>query len=172
MRTVALPRISAFVFIASCLLSAQQQSTTAGSPPQTNAPAQPQPTNPGALTPTNGPVQQPATQPQASEPRRQPTATPKVPQTPKEEAWQILDRACTGDKTSDRATAIRVLGLMPNNAKALKVAEKALVDDKPEVRSAAAAALGDIKSRTSVPKLRAALDDNDPSVALAAAHSL
>jgi len=64
------------------------------------------------------------------------------------------------------------LGLTPNDAKALKLAEKALDDDKPEVRSAAAAALGDMKSRTSIPKLREALDDKDPSVALAAAHSL
>src|SRR6266849_5877612 len=172
MRTVALPRISAFVFIASCLLFGQHQSTTAGSPPQTNAPAQPQATNPGALTPPNEPGQQPTTKPQVSGAGPQLTATPKVPQTPREEAWQILDTACSGDKTSDRATAIRVLGLMPNNAKALRLAEKALKDDKPEVRSAAAAALGDMKSRTSIPKLRAVLDDNDPLVALAAAHSL
>ena len=172
MRTVALPMISAFVFIASCSLFTQQQSTTVGSPQQTNAPAQQQPTNPGALTPTNEPKQQPATKPEVTEPGQQPTATPKVPHTPKEEAWQILNTACTGDKTSGRATAIRVLGLMPNDAKALKLAEKALDDDKPEVRSAAAAALGDMKSRTSIPKLREALDDKDPSVALAAAHSL
>ncbi len=171
MRTVALPRISALVFIASCLLFGQHQTTTAGSP-QTNPPAQPQPTNPGALTPTNEPTQQPTTKPQVSEAGPQLRATPMVPRTPKEEAWHILDTACSGDKTSDRATAIRVLGLMPNNAKALRLAEKALKDDKPEVRSAAAAALGDMKSRASIPKLRAALDDDDPLVALAAAHSL
>jgi HEAT repeat protein len=61
---------------------------------------------------------------------------------------------------------------MPNDAKALKLAQEGLEDDKPEVRSAAAAALGEMKSKTSIPKLRAALDDNDPTVALAAAHSL
>ncbi len=54
----------------------------------------------------------------------------------------MLESACTGDKTSDRATAIRVLGLMPNDAKATRLAERVLNDDKPEVRSAAAAALG------------------------------
>jgi hypothetical protein len=115
--TVALPRISAFVFVASCVLSAQPQSTTAVSPLQTHAPAQQQPTNLGALTPTNEPVQQPTSKPQVREAGPQPTATPKVPQTPKQEAWQILDTACTGGKTSNRATAIRVLGLMPNDAK-------------------------------------------------------
>ena len=40
------------------------------------------------------------------------------------------------------------------------------------MRSAAAAALGDMRSRSSIPKLRAATDDKDPSVALAAAHAL
>jgi HEAT repeat protein len=117
-------------------------------------------------------VEQPATQPQTGKPRQQPTSTRKAPKNPKEQAWQILDTACTGDKTSGRALAIRVLGLMPHDAKALKLAEKALNDDKAEVRSAAAAALGEMKAKASTPKLREALDDNDPSVALAAAHSL
>jgi HEAT repeat protein len=47
-----------------------------------------------------------------------------------------------------------------------------LTDDKPEVRAAAAAALGDMKSKGSIPKIKEALDDDDPSVALAAAHAL
>jgi HEAT repeat protein len=117
-------------------------------------------------------MQQPATQPQASQPRQHLPTAAKVPRTLKEEAWRILTSACAADNTSSRATAIRVLGLMPNDAKAIKLAGKALDDDKPEVRSAAAAALGDMKSRTSIAKLKEALDDNDPSVALAAAHSL
>jgi hypothetical protein len=161
---LALPRIPALVLMAWCLLFAQQQSTT---------PAAPQQTNPSAPPSTNEPVQQPATQPQASKPRQQqPTATPRAPKVPKEEAWQILNTACSGDKTSGRATAIRVLGLLPNDARAIRLAGKALDDDKPEVRSAAAVALGDLKAKSSIPKLRAALEDNDPSVALAAAHSL
>jgi hypothetical protein len=172
MRTVALPKISACILIASCMLFAQRQPATPASPPQTNVPAQEQPPNPSAPPPTSEPVKQPATQPQASEPGQQPTASPKVPQIPKEEAWQVLETACTGDKTSNRATAIRVLGLVPNDAKARKLVEKALHDDRAEVRSAAAAALGDMNSRTSIRKLREALDDKDPSVALAAAHSL
>jgi hypothetical protein len=160
---LALPRFSALVLMASCLLFAQQQSTT---------PAAPQQTNPSAPPSTNEPVQQPAMQPQASKPREQPTATPRAPKIPKEEAWQILNTACRGDKTIVRATAIRVLGLVPHDPKALKLAERALNDEKPEVRSAAAVALGDMKAKSSIPKLREALDDDDPSVALAAAHSL
>jgi HEAT repeat protein len=172
MRTLALPRIFALVLMASCLVFARQQSTNPASPPPKSAPAQEQPANPSVRPPTDKPERQPPTQPQPNGPGQRPTATPKAPKAPKEEAWDILNTACTGDRTSGRATAIRVLGLMPNDAKALKLAEKALTDDKAEVRSAAAAALGDMKSRTSIPKLREALDDNDPSVALAAAHSL
>src|SRR6266851_3736117 len=108
-------------------------------------------------------------------PRRQGLASRRQPllnlRTLKE-AWQILNTGCGGHGTGSRATAIRVLGLIPNDSRARMLAEKGLVDDKPEVRSAAAAALGDMKSRTSIPKLREALDDPDPTVALAAAHSL
>lgn len=177
MRAATLPGIPAFVLLASCLLFAQQQSTTPASPPQTNAPAKEQPTNPNSPPPSNEPAhpataQQPTAQPQASESGKQSTAAPKDGESPKAEAWQILDAACTGDRTIGRVTAIRVLGLMPDDAKARGLAEKALADDKPEVRSAAAAALGDMKSRTSIPKLKKALDDDDPSVALAAAHAL
>jgi HEAT repeat protein len=171
MHSAALPKILAFVLVASNLLLSQQP-TPPASPPQTNAPAQEQPTNLAPPPSTPEPVRQTTTPSRANEPGQQPIASPKAKQTPKQEAWQILNAACTGDKTSGRATAIRVLGLIPDDAKAMKLAEQALDDDKPEVRSAAAAALGDMKSRTSIPKLRAALDDDDPSVTLAAAHSL
>jgi len=52
------------------------------------------------------------------------------------------------------------------------MAEKALADEKPEVRVEAASALGLMLSQASVPKLRAALADKEPVVVLAAAHSL
>jgi hypothetical protein len=171
--SLTVPKICAFVLVACCLLFAQQQPTTPALPPQTSVPAQPQSANPtnAAATP-NEPAQQPTPPPQAVETRQQSPATRKAPQTPKKRAWQMLTNAAAGNKTSDRAIAIRVLGLMPNDAKAVRLAETALNDDKPDVRSAAAAALGDMKSRTSIPKLREALDDKEPSVALAAAHAL
>ncbi len=83
-----------------------------------------------------------------------------------------MESACASDKTIDRATATLVLGLIPNDVKSARLAEKALTDNKAEVRSAAATALGEMKSRASIPKLRAAFDDHDPLVVLAAAHSL
>ncbi len=91
---------------------------------------------------------------------------------PQEQAWRMLESASTGGKTGDRAIAVRVLGLMPNDTRAVKLAVTALKDDKPEVRAAAAAALGEMNSRRSISKLRMALDDKDPSVVLAAAHAL
>jgi len=186
MCTGTLPRILAFVLFASRLLAAQQQSTTPPSPPQTNAPAQEQPTNPSAPAPSPSPAKEPpqpptaqptpaeppTAQPQANRPGQPAPATPKARKNPKAEAWQILGDACTGNRTITRALAIRALGLMPNDAKALRLAEKALTDDQPDVRTAAATALGDMKSRSSIPKLKEALNDDDPEVALAAAHGL
>src|SRR5215469_5935791 len=109
------------------------------------------------------PAQPPGTQPLEGSPRRLhlPAAV-----SPNEEAWQTLETAYTGNKMSDRANATRVLGLIRNDVKARNLAEKALSDLKPEVRAAAAAALGDMNSTKSIPKLKKALDDSDPSVVL------
>jgi len=113
-----------------------------------------------------------AKEPGGSSPVRPSIAGPKTSRTPKEEAWSILRSAATGKKTGSRAAAVRVLGLIPNDAKVRRLAEKALGDEKAEVRASAAVALGEAKSRSSIPKLREAMDDADPSVALAAAHAL
>jgi len=139
--------------------------------PQT-ARAAPQPNVPTEQS-TNQNAPEPVAQPQEGVPGQQKPPPPhKALKSPEQQAWQILNAACTGDKTSDRAMAIRILGLMPNDAAALGLATKALKDPKPEVRAAAAAALGDMHSWKSIPKLRIAMDDQDPTVALAAAHSL
>lgn len=91
---------------------------------------------------------------------------------PLDEAWQVLDAGISSDKSGDRALAVRSLGLLGDDAKALKLAEKELADAKPQVRSAAAEALGQMESRRSIPKLEKMLDDTDPDVVLAAAHAL
>jgi HEAT repeat protein len=159
------PRSHVFVFVVCCQLLALRQSTP--SPPPPNLPAQQQAgpnTTPGA--------NEPATQSPANRIGQPLPSRSKGSQTLREQAWQLLENACKSDKTSDRATAVLVLGLIPNDAKSARLVETALTDDKPEVRSAAAAALGEMKARASIPKLRAAFDDQDPSVVLAAAHSL
>lgn len=91
---------------------------------------------------------------------------------PLREAWAILKTGVVDDNTDTRATAVRVLGLIPNNSQSRTLAERALADKKPEVRAAAAMALGQMGAKSSVPRLRRALDDKEPSVVLAAANSL
>jgi len=90
----------------------------------------------------------------------------------KEDAWAVLRTACKEEKGLSRASAIRALGLIRNDPQARRLAEEALVDDNADIRLAAAEALGEMKARASIPKLRTALRDSDPPVVLAAAHSL
>ena len=52
------------------------------------------------------------------------------------------------------------------------MAERALSDRHPKVRAAAARALGPMGFVSSIPKLKVALRDKEPTVVLAAAHSL
>ena len=160
----------AFVLIASSLFFAQQPASTPTRAPQ-DPPAQPQ--TPQPTTPQEKPAEQPGT---ATPPEKSAAAEsaklPGVPKHPKSYAWNMLKTAAEGDKTATRANAIRVLGLIPKNARAQQMAEKALKDDTPEVRSAAATALGAMQARSSIPKLKDALADDEPAVVLSAAHAL
>ncbi len=91
---------------------------------------------------------------------------------PEQKAWEILEAAVNEKAFLRRAQAVHVLGLLQDNTKAATLAEKALDDPAPEVRVAAATALGQMHSHASIPKLEHALDDKETSVVLAAAHSL
>jgi HEAT repeat protein len=74
--------------------------------------------------------------------------------------------------TEKRAIAVHVLALLPGDARALQLAQKAATDDKPEVRVAAAIALGQLHGKGSVAILQKLLSDAEPSVVLAAASAL
>lgn len=52
------------------------------------------------------------------------------------------------------------------------MASKALGDDKPKVRIAAATALGELHATSAIPSLKEALSDDEVGVVLAAAHAL
>jgi len=145
------------VLLASCFVYAQEPSATPAQEkpaPQENTPAPEKPEN-------NAPAPAPGAK-----------IPPAIPENPKAIAWGILETAVKSDKTGDRAAAMRVLGLLPHNARATKLAEAGLADDKPEVRSAAALALGEMQSRSSIPKLKEALSDKEITVVLAATHAL
>jgi HEAT repeat protein len=93
-------------------------------------------------------------------------------QTPQQQAWEILRIGVNQKSTGKRTQAVRALRLLPGNPEATKMAQTALQDRKPEVRAAAATALGLMGSKESVPELKNALADKKPAVALAAAHAL
>lgn len=92
--------------------------------------------------------------------------------TPTHKAWDMLTTAIFSKQTSDRTNGVRALGLLRDDPQAREFAEYALDDPKPEVRSAAATALGQMHALESVPKLRGALNDKKIPVVMAAAQSL
>jgi HEAT repeat protein len=87
-------------------------------------------------------------------------------------AWKLILSGVHSTDAEERVAAVRVLGLVIDNQKAGELAENALVDSKPEVRSAAATSLGEMRFTASIPKLKQTLSDKEVSVALAAAGAL
>jgi HEAT repeat protein len=89
-----------------------------------------------------------------------------------EKAWSILN-AGVQEKTIDkRAKAVRALGLLTKDPKAATLAQAALSDPQPDVRVAAASALGQMEASSAIPALRSALEDKDGAVVMAAADAL
>ncbi len=93
-------------------------------------------------------------------------------QAPRQKAWGILQSEVNNKNPARRAQAVRVLGLLPGDPDAVRLAEKALEDGRFEVRMAAATSLGQMGSKASIPKLKKALGDKEAPVVLAAAHAL
>jgi len=91
---------------------------------------------------------------------------------PREEAWTVLKQGLTNTALEKRTKAVGELGVLEDDPEAVDAALTALKDDKPEVRAAAAQALGDMSAKSAKPQLVAALDDSDPTVILSAARAL
>ena len=87
-------------------------------------------------------------------------------------AWHILREGLKDKNADKRAKAVRALGLLTGNAEAEKAAALGRKDEKPNVRVAAAAALGSMRAHKAAGNLEEALGDSEPSVVLAAANSL
>jgi len=94
------------------------------------------------------------------------------PETGKDVAWKLILGSLHSQSSENRVVAVRVLGLLVGDQAAAESAENALADAKPEVRSAAATALGQMHSTRSISKLKKALTDKDIQVVLAAARAL
>jgi HEAT repeat protein len=84
----------------------------------------------------------------------------------------VLNQGLTNTNMDLRVKAVRVLGELPGDAKAEDAALTGLQDAKPEVRTAAAQALGEMGAKSADSKLREMLKDTEPSVIIAAAYSL
>ena len=93
-------------------------------------------------------------------------------ETPRHKAWDMLQNAAMSKQAVDRTDGVRALGLLSGDTRARQIAEDALQDPKPEVRAAAATALGQMHATESIPKLQKALGDSKVPVVMAAAHSL
>jgi HEAT repeat protein len=91
---------------------------------------------------------------------------------PQHRAWDILLTAVLSKQTTERTNGVRALGLLPDEPRFREVAEAALSDPSPDVRSAAATALGQMHATESIPKLQHTLSDAKIPVVMAAAHSL
>jgi len=94
------------------------------------------------------------------------------PQTPQEQAKEILQTGLSEHNTGKRAAAVAALGLLQNDPWAVESAERALGDKKADVRAAAATALGQMGAKSSTPFLKKALADRENRVFFAAADSL
>ncbi len=101
-----------------------------------------------------------------------PAAVVTHPFTDEAKAWAMFNTAAKSKSVTERSVGIRALGLLRQDDRARDLAEKALDDSKPEVRVAAATALGQMRSSQSIPKLQKALGDPRLAVVMAAAQSL
>lgn len=63
---------------------------------------------------------------------------PALAQTKIDDAWEILRMNLNEKDTVKRALAVHVLGLLPGDSLAQELSHKAVEDEKPEVRAAAA----------------------------------
>ena len=69
-------------------------------------------------------------------------------QAPTDKAWNILKQGAADKSFDRRARTFRALALLTGNQTAQQMAENALADERPEVRSAAASALGQMGPRS------------------------
>ncbi len=87
-------------------------------------------------------------------------------------AWKCLNDGLAEKNYDRRAQAIAALGTIGLRRNVVSLIEGGLKDKDSRVRETAADVLGTMKSRGSIPKLRAALDDESPTVRFAAAQAL
>lgn len=92
---------------------------------------------------------------------------------PDKTAWDVLKSGLADTNPLNRRQAVTATGSIGLDPEAIRLVEAALKSDKDSlIRATAAAELGEMKSRQSIPALRAALDDPAGEVGFAAAQAL
>ena len=91
---------------------------------------------------------------------------------PKVQAWTILDDGLASSSYEKRSKAAQVLGIIEGDPEAERLAIKALSDERPEVRAAAAAGLGDIGIKSAGSELHKMFKDTDITVIMASSRAL
>jgi HEAT repeat protein len=91
---------------------------------------------------------------------------------PARTAWDVLKPGLVDTNPLNRRQAVTATGSVGLDPEAVRLVEAALKDNDSLIRATAAAELGEMKSRQSIPALKAALDDPAGEVGFAAAKSL
>lgn len=100
-------------------------------------------------------------------------AVPGVSQASSGNAWMVLQAGLSNRNTNNRTVATRLLGGLTENAEAQDHALKALSDGRPEVRAAAAEALGNMQAKSAITRLQeVAQTDRDAGVVICAGKAL
>ncbi len=116
---------------------------------------------------TGGSSQQPASsQPQTN------SGDKTTPESPEKVSWKILADAVGSSKASQRVDAVSAVATIGPQPRVVELVEGCLHDKDEDVRRVATTTLGTMKSRSSISKLKQALDDDSPQVSFAAAQAL
>jgi HEAT repeat protein len=91
---------------------------------------------------------------------------------PEKTAWDVLKLGLADTNPLNRRQAVTATGSIGLDPEAVRLVEAALHDNDLLIRATAAAELGEMKSRQSIPALKAALDDPSGEVGFAAAKAL
>jgi HEAT repeat protein len=111
------------------------------------------------------------TSPASQPPAKAPGATAPAPPPP--DPWSMLTQGANSPRFRDRSDAISALTILEHNRKAIAAIENALSDKEETIRVLAATSLGEIKARSSIPKLEDTMNnDKSPQVSFAAAEAL
>ncbi len=87
-------------------------------------------------------------------------------------SWKLLTDGIHDKSVTRRADASIALGSIGLRPEVVKLLEAGLADVQPRVREISAATLGSMRSRTSIPKLKALLQDKSAPVRFTAARAL